>query len=86
MCISKKVMQQQAIVFILFCDNRRLLIIKAFTILGVVFFFNAHALDNHTYSHAQVAQWWQQTTQKGKRLHVVATGKSMCHRSTPSRS
>ena len=58
--MSKRVLQQKAMVFVLFSDHRRLLM-KAYTIIGVVCFFNAHALDNHTYTHAQVAQWWEDT-------------------------
>ena len=48
-------------VYVLASDHRRLLV-KAYTTIGIVQFFAAHALDAHTYTERQVREWWYDTT------------------------
>ena len=44
----------------LHADHRRLLI-KAYTVAGIIFLFNAHALECHTYHVDKVRLWWADT-------------------------
>ena len=44
----------------MYTDHRRLLL-KAYTSIGIVTFFAAHALDANTCSKLQVREWWHTT-------------------------
>ena len=58
--ITKSFLQGQEAVFVLHADHRRLLI-KAYTVAGILYLFNAHALDSHTYQMDKVRLWWAET-------------------------
>ena len=69
--IAKRFLQDRSLVFVLFSDHRRLLL-KAYTSIGIVTLFAAHALDTSAYSELQVRDWWHTTIKMFKDCQTLA--------------